>query len=537
MSVVNMFGFEQMAVRAGVNAAQMAADGYPLLNLQSSGQSYSNVATALRNGTTRLRLWWTYAISSNGAYGRNAVIFNRSGRELFNNPVVTTKGVIGFRFYIDNQFVQYKTAFSSMTFFYVAGAPVASDVITSLPEGEHFIEVEIDYVNKVVDTYINSTKVASDSIPSLTLDAIVRFGMMGAAAGNNPTIIMGDVSDIYFTYDNQDGGVSGRLGPVRVRPLEIDEATLPSTWSVADPDAVSTFDYPVYGGSEIFKGHQLIPPKHGELPVPGVVDYTSVPAATTLVNTLVPNYSYASLSPVSVGTPIILLTKFNRPKKVSAYALQSFVAGWGFIDDWIFQGSNDGTTWTDLDTRTGLGTYFNNFSQRLGAFKLTPAKIGWYSQYRIRATKYINHGGTSSTITLFHFQVLGDLADVIENSKTDVPSRGFDAAMVQMDFPVVRTGTDGSAAEFGFKVPNYGLGDIMAVQVGLAGRRDSGSEEKLIVKTSLGDVDGVEKDIALPPHVSGIDMIEFRTQNHRGQPWSRIDLDNLKVVIKSKTGA
>lgn len=539
MSIVNMFGFEHLPVRGNFNAAHALAEGYPLFNLQSTGYSYSSVATAVRNGTTRLRCNWAYAQSSAGGFARNVYLFNKPAREVFNFPTVTTKGVIGFRIYIDQGMVTYRGSWFSTYFFAAGSTPIALDKMQDLPEGEHFIETEFDFVNKVVDTYYNSTKVASTSVPDLTLDSLIRFGPSGTGAGNNPGITVGDISDIYMTYDNQDGGVVGRLGPVRVRPLEVDEATLPSSWGVLDPDSISTYDYPVYGAVETFKGHQLLPTKTSELPIPGVLDV--IPSQASAISSLIALFgvgSYASFGSIVVGTPITILVKFARPKKVSAYALQSFAQTWGFFDDWIMQGSNDGTTWTDLDTRTGLGTYFNNTNNRMAAFKITPAKIGWYTQYRLRVSKWINHSSTGATVTLSHFQVLGDLADAVENSKTDVIARPFDSGLVNsMDVPVLRTGTDESAAEFGFKVPSFGHGDIMAVQVGLSARRDSGGEEKLLVKTSLGDIDGAEKTIVLQPHTTNLDVIEHRTVNHRGQPWTRTDLDNLKVIIKSKTGA
>jgi hypothetical protein len=537
MSVVNMFGFEQLPIRPVFSAAHMAAEGYPLLNVQLAGNSYSNVYTVNRNGTTRLRLQWLFAQSSGGGYPRGAVVFNRTGRELFGNPSVVTKGVLGFRIYIDAMLVQYKAAWSQAYFVLVDGTPLATDQLQNLSEGEHFIETEFDYANKVINTYINSTKVGSTPLSGLTLDSSIRLGAFANGAGNNPTIFVGDVSDIYLTYDNQNGEPSGRLGPVRVRPLEVDEATLPSTWTVSDPDAISTYDYPVYGGAEIFKGHRLLPPTTSELPIPGVLEVIPSSPGATMTNIFGVG-SYASFAGIVVGTPVTITAKFARPKKVSAYALQSFAATWGFFNDWILQASNDGTTWTDLDTRTGLGAYFNNSSNRMGAFKLTPAKIGWYTQYRIRATTWINHSSTPSMLTVSHFQLLGDLADVIENAKTDIIARPFDTGLVNsMDTPVIRTGTDESSAEFGFKVPSFGLGDIMAVQVGLSARRDSGGEEKLLVKTSLGDIDGAEKTIVLQPHTTNLDVIEHRTVSHRGQPWTRTDLDNLKVIIKSKTGA
>lgn len=544
MAIIDMYGFEHMPVgRAMNNGTVFTQEGYPLFN---PSPTFSSWNTAVRNGTTRLRCTWNYAGGGGGSTGRNAYLLQRTARQIFKNPAVNKVGVIGMRIFIDDAFKSYQGSFASPYMLTIANQPVDTDMLKTLPAGEHFIEYVFDFATGWIEVYANGDRFSSIQIVGLVLEHSIYFGPVNYYQTSIPALVTVDVSDIYITYDTGDGSPSGRLGPVRVRPLDLAPVDIPDQWAFADDDIEAlTQPYALYPATTpvSFQGHALIPQRLTEFPLLNVVDLTTSQSITTnqLAIMLLPASTYSPFQIASDNVPITMTAKFANRKKVSAYGLGSGPVNTGFFMDWTFEGSNDGTTWDALDSRTGMQPYFNTAGMRYAAFKLDPAKINWYTQYRLRVTKSVRAPSDGRSVNISHFQLIGDPADARENCKNDVIDRPFEVSAGYLnygkDFPVLRTSTDGAEGKFGFNVPEFGPGDIMAVQVGLSGRRDQASEEHLIVKTVSAAGESAPANIALDPHGGNHAIIQHMTKNHAGEKWSKADLESLKVVVKSKSGA
>jgi len=85
--------------------------------------------------------------------------------------------------------------------------------------------------------------------------------------------------------------------------------------------------------------------------------------------------------------------QFDVAKMVDGYAISAESGEYGANRsprDWTFQGSNDGSSWTTLDTKTGIT--FADGETRVYSFTNTTA----YSYYQINVTA--NNGDTYLTI-------------------------------------------------------------------------------------------------------------------------------------------
>lgn len=83
--------------------------------------------------------------------------------------------------------------------------------------------------------------------------------------------------------------------------------------------------------------------------------------------------------------------EFNIPKAVSQYTIKA--DNWSTTPpyNWTFEGSNDGTTWTTLDTRTNI-TGWSPYEKRTFSFANTTS----YKKYRLYMTA--NNGGGTTNI-------------------------------------------------------------------------------------------------------------------------------------------
>jgi len=108
------------------------------------------------------------------------------------------------------------------------------------------------------------------------------------------------------------------------------------------------------------------------------------------------------------GAPFILTYQFAVAVAVTGYIVTGYTSGYG-PKNWKIQGSNNGTDWTDLDTRAGESVDDQNTQHRYD-FTNTTA----YTYCRINVSAAINDGGTC-IITMFQF--VGSL------SAADYPDR------------------------------------------------------------------------------------------------------------------
>ena len=121
---------------------------------------------------------------------------------------------------------------------------------------------------------------------------------------------------------------------------------------------------------------------------------TATGSAGTNVAALFDNTSTTQVT-FDSATPTVEY-QFPQPEKVSYYTLTSGSVA-GDPEDWVVQGSSDGSTWTTLDTRTG-----QTFADRLQTQDFQIADPRSFSYYRIMVT---GDSGTPAT-TLSEIQLM-----------------------------------------------------------------------------------------------------------------------------------
>lgn len=543
MSIVHMFGFDQMPDRAGVTREHMAAEGFDIMtpNVTVNAGQWNISRINGRAWMSAVHLY--YANTTSLVTRRSALIYGRTLADLFGNPAKLKTGVLGARIYVDPLFAT-RAAAHPTDILQINSVTADVGLPIRLTQGEHFIEFEFDFAAYTVKTYLNSSLIGTFQVPynQLTGATVFQFGLQSTSAQNLSTVALISFTDIYVTHDNEDGGVSGRLGPVKVLPLSVDKIDRPANWGYSDADAF--YAYPDYdigeGVTATYNGHLLIPRYTDTNDVAGQFKYESTPPAAAQANgaRFNPPGGVADSWYVSnANTAIAHLFTFARAKKVTAYVLGSYNPNYGAFDDWTFEGSNDGAVWSVLDTRTGMGIKFNAGLGRTYAFKITPGKVGTYRYYRIAVTKSVIGSSSTTRVYMNHMQLLGDPADAAENGMLDAVNRVPFSALADMDYPVIRTGIDGSESTFGFTVPEFGTSQVLGVKVGISGRRDQGSSEHIRAKLKVGESAGTEKVFELKPHTERVEMFPMAVTAPDGSTWSKESLENLRVVVKSKSGA
>ena len=539
MSVPLMFGFDNLPLRPGLSSAHMKVEGFDQLDLIASTASW---LTTRINGRTWMTAQQNYYAGVSSNITRTFWLFQRSLSELFGNPSLMTKGVIGARIYVDQGLVdRVSSGQQTAALFYIGGQAVDGLLSSRLTVGEHFVEFEIDLVAFTVKTYLNATLVNTYQFSgAVAIGAIAQLGHTGIGQQNLQTVTMISYNDVYTTYDNQDGEVSGRLGPVKVLPLVVDKSTRPANWSYSDADALfSYFDYDQDATAGLFPAHCLIPRFTTEIEVAGQFKWDTVPPSVSpqiYQRFNPPSPTGDSWTAATAATKIVVNVTFERAKKATGYSLFGYSNGYGAFDDWTFEGSNDGQAWTVLDTRVGCAAKIQ-LGTKAYAFKIDPAKVGSYRYFRWNVSKVLVAPQQAGRVYMGHFQVLGDPADAALNELYDGLARSPNATQTDMDYPVVRTGIDGSEAVFGFKVPDVGTSQVLAVRMGLTARREQASSEHIRAKLKVGETATAERVFELKPHVERQDLFPIAMKAPDGTAWTKASLESLQVVIKSKSGA
>ncbi|MFT4264314.1 MAG: DUF6230 family protein [Nocardioides sp.] len=85
----------------------------------------------------------------------------------------------------------------------------------------------------------------------------------------------------------------------------------------------------------------------------------------------------------SQATQTLILT-LSQPISVATYTITTSPTANYDPNTWTLAGSNDASTWTTLDTRTGYAAA--NFTARSTAYTITPTATGSYTYYRLNVT-------------------------------------------------------------------------------------------------------------------------------------------------------
>ncbi|MNI77686.1 hypothetical protein D3C73_1339960 [compost metagenome] len=105
-----------------------------------------------------------------------------------------------------------------------------------------------------------------------------------------------------------------------------------------------------------------------------------------------------------------------------------------------------------------------------------------------------------------------------------------------MDLPVVKMDLAGSEGKFGFKVPDFGPADIMAIKVGTMVRREQGVSELMEGLIEVGAARSPAVTFNPKAHVEKVEPLGIFQKKPDGTAWTQADLEALRVVFKSKRG-
>ena len=537
MSIVHMYGFDHLPDRRGITSAQLTADGFETLNAQWH-TSFMRSDIAIIDDRKWLSISGVY-VQGSSQIRRVLHLLNQSGgsaRDIFKNPASVTKGVIGTRVRTATPTGHFLTASYVGGILIVDSVRYFDKVFQGLTGGEHYIEIEFDFVEKTIAFYLNGGLNETVEVATLTLDSIVQFGPSWTAYWSASYENAIYLTDIYVTYDNQDGEISGRLGPVVVKPLFVDSVSEPESWAFEDPENILTYNLNE-GGT--WEARTLIPRDLTELNVPGSTRL-SCPSATNLtsLNNIVQkldNSTTAQFAVTGTNVDVILTVDFINPRKVSGYALTFYDYLGYVVNNWEVQGKvSSDSEWVTLDSKLKVPILVSyGWSQY--AYKLPEDKVGIYKHVRMRIFDHIFKGNGPTILS--HFQLLGEPEDSLPGDSVNTISRTTNTRIDDLDFPVVKTDIVGGEATYGFKVPDVGPSDILAVDIGITARREQASSEHIVAKYQIDEEALDPVTVELLPHCTQPTYLGLLHKAVDGEAWTQDSLEKLRVIIKSKKGA
>lgn len=540
MSIVHMYGFDHMPERGNLRDYNFVADGFEDLGLDWH-VSYTSLATISKGDRKWLEL---NEMSSGGnTYSTSRAVTFLNGAsgtagKMFKNPTLVTKGVVGFRLQtqtLTNHFLSSQFSGSILT---VGNVRLFDSHFQTLTPGEHYIEIEFDFVKKSIGFYLNGGLIETASIPTLTLATIVLLGPRWTTWTTSTYKNILHITDIYATYDNEDGDVSGRLGPVIVKPLFVNSTVEPESWKLDNPANSATYTLNEGGTWEV---RTLLPKDTTELDISGVGRLSSNPvtgASQFPAIRIDPNSTTTGIqfSVPNPSTDIILSVDFENPKEVAGYAL-SIYNSYLRLQNWQLQGKvNSADEWITLDERLAVPMIGSVSAFSKHAYKLPVDKVGIYRHVRLRA---FNHYAQtdSRTAMISHFQLLGEIGANDSSDKVDIISRTPNNNNTDFDFPVIKTDIVEGEATYGFKIPDVGPSDILAVDVGITARREQASSEHIVAKYKIDEDELDPVIVELQPHSTKPKYLGLLHKSVDGTSWTQESLEKLRIVIKSKKGA
>lgn len=540
MSIVHMYGFDHLPERGNLRDYNFVADGFEDLGLEWH-TGYTELTTVSKGDRKWLALNELYVNNYGNVIPVSVTFLNRSGGtagNIFKNPTLVTKGVVGFRLQTMTPTSHFLTSGVNGNLLIVDGERLFDNQFQALTGGEHYIEIEFDFVKKSIGFYLNGGLVETVSVPTLSLNTKVTLGPRWSTTPNSQAKNILHITDIYATYDNEDGDVSGRLGPVVVKPLFVNSATVPEPWELQNPNNITT--YRLNGGGT-WKSQTLLPKDTSELNIPNGPKLSSASAANraALVNIVTdPNSTNTGIqfSVPNPSTDIILSVDFENPKEVAGYAL-SIYNSYLRLQNWQLQGKvNSADAWITLDERLAVPMIgaVGVFSKH--AYKLPVDKVGIYRHVRLRA---FNHYAQtdSRTAMISHFQLLGEIGANQSSDSLDILSRTPNNNNTDFDFPVIKTDIVEGEATYGFKIPDVGPSDILAVDVGITARREQASSEHIVAKYKIDEDELDPVIVELQPHSTKPKYLGLLHKSVDGTSWTQESLEKLRIVIKSKKGA
>lgn len=526
MAIINMFGFDQMPEIANITPDRMALEGFDEIAI-TAGTGY-RLSTVVRDGRMRLQGAIVRASSSSSRIARQWTL--TAGPTLsawFGSPSKLTKGWIGLRVHVNDKWSEVDTLYMYMLNGGWSGN--SGSIVPSLVPGEHYIEFGFDFKNSAIEVWINGErKFVHQEILTLASSFSIGQYSAGPMSANSAVI---DYSDIYVLYDTEDDTPCDRLGPVQVKWLPVQKATVPGDWDYLADDL-----YRHVSDGVTREYHSLIPTYLESDLKPGVKLSQDLSAAELRPIVNPAGSSYITRSGTNVDDTVTVQVEFDSPKRASGYVLMGHSSpNYGFMEDWTFEASHNGLEWTVLDTKRDQASTHNTLNAIV--HDIPVASREFYTHYRILSTRQGPGSTDSKTVRIYHFQLLGTLEDRRLNiSAEEQANLPYNANALDTAVPVFRTSVSESEAAFQFEAPVVGSAEIKMVQLRLAGKRDPGTEERLVTRSEVGGIASEDKDLRMDTDFRFGPILENLHTDHLNKTWVADTVGQLKLIVKSKTG-
>lgn len=517
MAITQMYGFDNMeagTINIGstrMNAA-LANEGYGLI---ADVQGASSLYFAMRNG----RPWLYTQTASNSIVGYSRIYQSLAA---WFGPGVKKKAWLGFRVY---QPAAYADSYSIVQLH--GGALLWP---SQVPVGESYVEFEFNWETATIRRWVDGVEIAPAQFLYPTDDRNLVIGQ--AQTNNYQSGGIDYFTDIYAMVETQDDTPNGRLGAVRVRPLDLDELVVPADWELVQP----VYGSLVIGGKTFNRAN----PDFSATPYRNH-DYTcnrTPSAGLVLYHQYSPTSSVYFNTPIlSASTTVAFTMKFPKPVKLGAYQMRrNSEVNFYTPQGWTVEGSNDGLAWTTLDTIAG---YAGLVAQGVVAnFEIPAANRAEFQYCRVTFTssRLVGTSGNDFRVAGLQFYLDPDAQLITPMELLDGDYWNDNNGSDQTG-GVMRTGILETELVAGIKRPDVGTEKIAKVTLRVSALRDGGSENHLRTKVTQGATELPTVASTLDPTIRQGVVIYDAHKAPDGTAWTADSIDALKVRIKSRTGA
>lgn len=523
MAITHMYGFDQLDVGPNSNIGDtawrnlLANEGFALKSTCDGSGSVWVTPLLGRN--------WFYSQVGGGAAGGSSIVYNTVA-DWF-GAGVKKKGWIGFRFY--------QAAITSDGFVAVATLG-GTNILGSyeLQVGTCYVEFEIDFEAKTVRRFIDGVQLGNPITVNIADTNNINLGfqcLRAYTAGG-----AGFITDIYAVNDTQDDTPCQRLGSVRVLPIEVDAVTMPNDWTEIERDNGNSMLIDGVLHKRPYLSTPLMPDRGQEISAFGPSGLRNG-AATYNWYTPVSQITFYNYN-ISPSTPNGFTMKLPKPTKITAYTVRrTSDANVFYADAWTLQGSQNGTNWTTLDTRSGVGPTLQANKNAFIPFKVPTVNQAEYLYYRISVTARLSEGAAQ------YFEFGGwqlfvpateDLATPVEILNAKFAYNASDNTAVT---GVLKTSIDETQAVISHKRPAVTTEKILKVQLRMTAVREGGSEVRLITNHRQGGA--VSPDLTTTLNAAyryGVVVLDAHKAAD-GTAWTADKIDQIELLVKSKSGA
>lgn len=521
MAIVQMFGFDQITPTSGANlgagAVQVALnnEGFAPLTVDMSG--VNQIMFVANQGRTWLQF--------SGGYSGSTITSRLSMTlaEWFGPNPDKKKCYFGARInmpYVSGgQNWSYTMTINNSSIF------LLSEMLMGITA---YYEICFDPEKNIIQRWIDGTPLSDIS---WTYGDTQRL-QVGLYMTNQymPTWQL-QITDIYSVIDTEDDTPCTRLGAVRVTPLSLESVVPPADWLAKQPEYIPPNEY--LGVLYRRPYPNFSQENYGEYkytcnisPRSGAITYHIYSPTSTVE---------FPLTRPTVGSPLRFTLELPKPTKLALYKLhRSNSIACFYPTQWVLEGSNNGTDWTPLDSKTGQGT---PSAYVVSQYVIPEANRAAYRYHRMSFTDATPVGAAN------YFHVSGlqffTLNDEVLYSPLELLDReySYDNTATDETGGALRTGVLETELVANMKKPVLNGEIPLKVQLRVSAARDSGTENRLLVTTRSGATVMPEQTLTLNSTMRQGVLVYESHKAPDGATWTPEAIDALELLIKSKTGA